>query len=81
VLIDESDFSTTMEIESEILSILRDIESLKGTLGKLRAESQLARVQVDFAIEEEKLPEGLPSSFPWINLADFYRLMYEFELD
>jgi len=79
VLMDQSDLSTTLEIESEILSILEDIEGLKGKLKKLQGESALARVQIDFTLEEEKLPESLPSSFPWINVVDFYLLMDEFE--
>ena len=78
-LIDQTDLSTTLEIESEILSILRDIEGLKGRYRKLLGEVALARVQVDFTLQEEKLPENLPSAFPWINVVDFYLLMQEFE--
>jgi hypothetical protein len=78
-LIDQTDLSTTLAIESEILSILDDLEGLKGTRQKLLAEGNLARVQIDFTLEEEKLPERLPSAFPWINAVDFYFLMQEFE--
>lgn len=78
-LIDQTDLSTTLAIESEILSILDDLEGLKGTRQKLLAEGNLARVQIDFTLEEEKLPESLPSAFPWINAVDFYFLMQEFE--
>ena len=78
-LLDESDFSTTFEIESEVLSILIDIEHLKGTHRKLQGEGTLARVQIDFRLEEEKIPKSLPSAFPWINTVDFYRLMEEFD--
>jgi uncharacterized phage infection (PIP) family protein YhgE len=78
-LIDQSDLSTTLEIESEILSILSDMEALKGSYRKLLTEGQLARVQVDFKLQEERLPTGLPSAFPWINTVDFYRLMGQFE--
>jgi hypothetical protein len=79
ILLDQSDFSTTFEIESEVLSILVDIEHLKGIHRKLLGEGTLARVQIDFRLEEEKIPESLPSSFPWINTVDFYRLMEEFD--
>ena len=78
-LIEQPALSTTLEIESEILSILRDIEGLKGRYRKLLGEVALARVQVDFTLQEEKLPENLPSAFPWINVVDFYLLMQEFE--
>ncbi len=78
-LIDQTDLSTTLEIESEILSILKDIEGLKGRYRKLLGEVALARVQVDFTLQEEKLPENLPSAFPWINVVDFYLLMQEFQ--
>ncbi|MBN2554012.1 MAG: DUF4349 domain-containing protein [Spirochaetales bacterium] len=78
-LIDQTDLSTTLEMESEILSILEDTEELKGRYRKLLGEVALARVQVDFELQEEALPVILPSSFPWINVVDFYRLMREFE--
>lgn len=78
-LIDQTDLSTTLEIEGEVLSILADLEGLRGQHRKLLDEVALARVQVDFTLHEERLPENLPSSFPWINLVDFYLLMGEFE--
>ena len=78
-LIDQTDLATTLEMESEILSILTDLEGLRGQYRKLLGEVELARVQVDFTLQEEKLPENLPSSFAWINLVDFYLLMQEFE--
>jgi len=78
-LIDQTDLATTLEMESEVLSILQDIERLRGQYRKLVGEVTLARVQVDFTLQEERLPENLPSSFPWINIVDFYRLMAEFQ--
>jgi hypothetical protein len=80
-LIDQTDLSTTLEIESEILSILEDIEGLKGSYRKLLGEVALGRVQVDFTLQQEKLPENLPSSSPLINAVDFYLLMRECEPD
>ncbi|MBN1836803.1 MAG: DUF4349 domain-containing protein [Spirochaetales bacterium] len=79
LLIDQTDLAATLEIESEILSILTDLEGLKGRHRKLSGEVDLARVQVDFTLREEKLPENLASSFPWINAVDFYLLMQELE--
>ena len=78
-LIDQTDLATTLEMESEVLSILQDIERLRGQYRKLVGEVSMARVQVDFTLQEQKLPENLPSSFPWINIVDFYRLMAEFQ--
>jgi hypothetical protein len=78
-LIDKTDLKTTLEIEAEILSILGDLEELKGKRQKLLAEARLARVQIDFRLEQETLPERLPSAFPWVNAVDFYSLMQEFE--
>jgi len=77
-LIDQTDLATTLEMESEVLSILTDLEALRGQYRKLLGEVELARVQVDFRLQEEKLPENLPSSFVWINAVDFYSLMQEF---
>jgi hypothetical protein len=78
-LIDQTDLATTLEMESEVLSILTDLEGLRGQYRKLLGEVELARVQVDFRLREEKLPENLPSSFAWINAVDFYLLMQEFQ--
>lgn len=77
-LIDDSDYTSTLQIESEILSILKDLENHKGYLALLHAESRMARVQIDYTIEEETLPQDIPSSFPWINIVDYYQLLYEF---
>ncbi|MBN1837297.1 MAG: DUF4349 domain-containing protein [Spirochaetales bacterium] len=77
-LIDQTDLATTLEMESEVLSILTDLEALRGQYRKLLGEVALARVQVDFRLQEEKLPENLPSSFAWINAVDFYSFMREF---
>ncbi|MCK5249446.1 MAG: DUF4349 domain-containing protein [Spirochaetaceae bacterium] len=79
VLIDQTDLSTTLEIEREVLSILRDIENLQGRYRKLLGEVELARVTVAFTLEEESLPQNLPSTFKWINAVDFYILMRDFQ--
>jgi len=77
-LIDQTDLTTTLEIEREVLSILQDVERLEGRYRMLLSEVELARVVVSFTMEEEKLPQNLPSAFPWINMVDFYILMDEF---
>jgi Domain of unknown function (DUF4349) len=77
-LFDQSDFSTTFEIESEIHAILNDIEKLKGRYRKLLGEGSLARIRIDFRLQEEKVPDNLPSAFHWINTVDFYQLMEQF---
>jgi len=77
-LIDQTDLATTLKMEQEVLSILREIEELKGTYRKLTGEMKLARVSVAFTMEDEQLPENLPSAFIWINWVDFYLLMNEF---
>ena len=63
----------------EVLSILADLEALRGQYRKLQGEVELARVQIDFRLREGRLPAKLPSSFPWIDSVDFYLLMREFE--
>jgi hypothetical protein len=78
VLIDQTDLATTFEIEKEILSILGDIERLQGRYRKLSGEADLALVTISFTVEEETVPQHLPSTFRWINAVDFYALIYEF---
>jgi len=78
-LIDETDLETTLEIEREVLSILQDIEQLQGRYRMLLSEVELALVNVHFTLEEETIPQNLPSAFAWINAVDFYGMMQEYQ--
>ena len=70
--IDEADVAAALEIEREILRLLREIEDLKGRLRKLTVDRSMARAEVNLRFMEQTLPTDIPSSFGWINAVDFY---------
>ena len=70
--LDQTDVEGTLDIEQEVQRLLREIESLKGTLGKYSADVLLARGEVDLRLVRQSIPSDLTSSFEWINSVDFY---------
>ena len=70
--IDQADVTGTLDIEKEILTLLGEIEELKGKLRKLNVDRAMARAEVHLRFMEQSLPENIPSSFSWINTVDFY---------
>ena len=75
-LLKTSDFKSTLSLEKEISSVLREIEQLKGRLKKLEHDTRYAYMEINF-ISEDFYPENEVSSFGWINKIDFYDLMEE----
>ena len=73
--IDEADIDGTLAIEQEVVQILAEIESLKGTLRKLNVDRAFSRGEIYQSFMEETIPEDIPSSFDWINSVGFYRFM------
>lgn len=73
--IDQTDVEGTLEIEREVLRILREIESFKGRLRKNKVDLVLAQAQVSLRLVKQSIPTDLPSSFDWINSIDFYRFV------
>ena len=75
-LLNNSDFKSTLALEKEISSVLREIEQLKGRLKKLEHDKKYAYAEINF-FSEEISPGNEISSFDWINSVDFYLLMEE----
>lgn len=75
--IDSADVKGTLAIENEVMRLLREIESMKGRLNRLRTDVRMARAEVSFRFRDESLPSDIPSSFDWINRVDFYRFLKE----
>ena len=70
--LDESDLAGTLEIEREMLALLREIESLKGLRNRYAVDLVLARAEVSLRLVRQSIPTNIPSSFGWINSVDFY---------
>lgn len=71
-LLDQADVQGTLAIEKEILTLIDEIEQLKGTLQKLNIDRTFSRAEISLRYLEQTLPENIPSSFDWINSVDFY---------
>jgi len=70
--LDRADVEGTLAIETEIRSLLSEIESFKGSLRKLETDRRYAYFEVVLSFQEQTLPQDIPSSFEWINTIDFY---------
>ncbi|MEE8591898.1 MAG: DUF4349 domain-containing protein [Spirochaetia bacterium] len=71
-LLDQADVQGTLAIEKEILTLIDEIEQLKGALQKLNIDRTFSRAEISLRYLEQTLPENIPSSFDWINSVDFY---------
>ncbi len=71
-LLDQADVQGTLAIEKEILTLIDEIEQLKGALQKLNIDRTFSRAEISLRYLEQTLPENIPSSFGWINSVDFY---------
>jgi hypothetical protein len=76
-LLDQADVQGTLAIEKEILTLIEEIEQLKGTLQKLNLDRTFSRAEISLRYLEQTLPENIPSSFDWINSVDFYSFVYQ----
>jgi len=70
--LDGADVKGTLAIEKEVNSLIREIETLKGTLRKAETDARLAYADIHLSFVSRDLPEKIPSSFPWINTLNFY---------
>ena len=75
--IDGADVKGTLAIENEVMRLLREIESMKGRLNRVKTDVRMARARVSFTFHDESLPSDIPSSFEWVNHVDFYRFVQE----
>ena len=76
-LLDQADVQGTLAIEKEILTLIDEIEQLKGTLQKLNIDRTFSRAEISLRYLEQTLPENIPSSFDWINSVDFYSFIHQ----
>jgi hypothetical protein len=75
--INRANVAGTLAVEQEILSLLGEIESLKGKLRKLETDRYYAYINLNLSFLKQALPENIPSSFTWINSVDFYSFIQE----
>jgi hypothetical protein len=68
-----ADFSSTLSLERELMSVLREIESLKGRINKMENDYKFIKLDILFFSDNNKPPVKRISSFEWINSIDFYK--------
>ncbi len=70
--LDKTDVSGTLAIEQEVLTILRELEDLKGRLKMLNQNRTFAYADIALTFQTQTLPEQIPTSFKWLSTLDFY---------
>lgn len=75
--IDRANVEGTLAVEQEILTLLQEIENLKGKLRKFETDRRYAYININLSFLKQALPEKIPSSFGWINSIDFYSFIKE----
>lgn len=73
----KADVAGTLEIEKEVILLVKEIETLKGRLNRLQTETTYAFAEISFNFKKSSMPENIPSSFGWINSLDLYNLKKE----
>jgi hypothetical protein len=70
-------FAAVVMVERQITQLIREIETLKGTIRVLEHQLQMASLRVSFRIQTPQVPSADGSSpFKWlntVNLVDLYR--------
>jgi hypothetical protein len=76
-LFDRASVKDTLEIEKELVLLVKEIEELKGKLKKIENDRKNVSASIAFSFKKSPIPEKKPSSFGWINSLDFYRFKQE----
>lgn len=68
----KTDLQGTLAVEQEITRLITEIEGLKGRLRRITTDIRYALGYIQLELQQQSLPEDIPSSFGWINRVDFY---------
>ncbi len=75
---DNTDLSSTLQIEQSMNQLVSEIESIKGALRLLRDQSGWAVVDISFQFRERDKVLYVSSPFDWLNTANLDRFLEEF---
>ena len=75
--LDRADIKGTLAIEKEVISLLKEIEDLKGKLRKIYVDRRFALATINLNFFQQNIPGDIASSFEWINGIDFYKFIQE----
>ncbi len=71
-LIASSNFTSTLTLEKELMTLVGEMENLKGRINKMDNEYKFLKIDIKFFSEETRHPLSKHSSFDWINRINFY---------
>jgi hypothetical protein len=75
-LLNRADFSATLAIEREVVSLISEIERFRAQINRLETEMSYAMLTVYFTQEElAQLNPQTAGSFDWFNELDFYNFI------
>ncbi|MBN1797699.1 MAG: DUF4349 domain-containing protein [Spirochaetales bacterium] len=77
VFLDRADIKGTLAIEKEVITLLKEVEELKGKLRKIYVDRLYALATINLNYFQQSIPQDIPSSFDWINSIDFYKFIQE----
>jgi hypothetical protein len=75
--LDRADIKGTLAIEKEVITLLKEIEELRGKLRKIYADRTYALATINLNFFRQSISQDIPSSFAWINRLDFYKFIQE----
>jgi hypothetical protein len=75
--LDRADIKGTLAIEKEVITLLKEVEELKGKLRKIYVDRLYALATINLNYFQQSIPQDIPSSFEWINHIDFYKFIQE----
>jgi len=74
-LIASSGFSSTLTLERELMTVVTEMENLKGRINKMDNEYKFLKLDIKFFSEEARRNVSVRSSFDWINRINFYKFV------
>jgi hypothetical protein len=75
---DDSDLTSTLEIERSMMELVQEIEDLKGQLRVAHERSMMSVVDVSFLFRERERVVYTSSPFEWLNSANLRDFLKEF---
>jgi len=74
-LIASSQFSSTLTLERELMTVVSEMENLKGRINKMENEYKFLKLDIKFFSEDVSRDVSARSSFDWINRINFYKFI------
>gem|GEM_PF-2567631 len=74
-LIATAGFSSTLALERELMTVVSEMENLRGRINRMENDYQFLRLDINFFSDEPARPVMRRSYFNWINRMGFYNFV------